>query len=113
MIRRFLSVVFLIALGGALTYFGLRYHYVMTSDRMLVVEKTEMSFTDTYADVRDWSAGDFQKHPELVRALIEGGHTDLVPAQLSDKLRNALENLFRNSAAPPRETSTDTGTGQP
>jgi hypothetical protein len=99
MIRRLLFAALLIVLGGVLTYFSLGYHYVRTDDGWLMVPKTEMHFNDTFVDIREWSLRDYREHPELVEALVEDGHADVIPDQLTEQLREALDSLFRDGGS--------------
>lgn len=66
-----------------------------TGWKVLLLPKNRLSFTDTYADTRNWSASDAQKHKALVDRLIEAGHADRLGHVLSPELRKRLEEMLR------------------
>lgn len=91
MIGKLFSALFLLVLGGGLTYYGLSHHIVRTEQQTIVVPKDQLELADTYADIRDWSARDFSKHPKLTAALSLGGHSELVAEGALESLGNAVE----------------------
>ena len=98
MIRKLFSVVFLLCLGGAATYYGLGHHFVRTEEGVVVVSKAALEVADTYADIREWTSGDFADHPKLAKALIDGGQADLVAegagGELLDAIKDAAEQIM-------------------
>lgn len=63
--------------------------------RVLLLPKNRMSFRDSYADTRTWSAQDIAAHEALVARLIEAGHADRLGHVLSPELRKRLEEMLR------------------
>lgn len=94
MIGKLFSALFLLVLGGGLTYYGLSHHIVRTEQQTIVVPKDQLELTDTYADIRGWSARDFSKHPKLTEALTLGGHSDLVGEGALESIGNVIEDTL-------------------
>lgn len=77
--RKFLSAVFFMMLGGILAACAIGLHIVCAPTGLLAVRKTRPAVKDLYVDIRRWTRQDWQKHPDLEKALIEAGHQDLLP----------------------------------
>jgi hypothetical protein len=56
----------------------LNIHLIRTKDGVEVIRKKEMTMTDTYVDVRDWSLTDYFKHsPRIRNYLVEKKYSQL------------------------------------
>lgn len=86
-------------------YVACSYHIVVTEERTLLVPRTVPRLTDSFADIRTWRLKDWKNHPDLARALVRGGHLDLVQEELSDRLLGELPRFDR--AAAPEDEETD------
>ena len=85
LVRAVLAVLFLFGWGLAL----LAVHVVLAPAaadstggpdwRVIVVPKERLAITDTYADVRGWTAEDLAAHEGLVARLEESGKADALP----------------------------------
>jgi len=85
-----------IFLGGILTGLLLaglayEYHFVMTGKGFLIVPKTHSALKNIYVDIRDWSLEDWGQHPDVARALIQDGRSELITTGAA---QNALEQLI-------------------
>ena len=65
-------------LGGFLVWGSMSYHIVRNSDGLNLVPKRYATLKTTYLDVRDWTASDWSRHPDLVWTLTQNGRTDLM-----------------------------------
>ena len=83
-----------VGLGAAAMFGVFRYHLVRAETGWNLVPTGASVPTDVYADVRNWTADDWAKHPQLTAALVEAGHGDLVAKTAATKLANRL--LQRN-----------------
>ena len=99
--RKLLAALFCMMLGGGLVFFVFQYHVVRAADEVVLVPKLSASLSDTYVDVREWSALEWQRHPALVRALWKEGRTDLIVAPSA---RGLLQDLFRTFRSVERES---------
>lgn len=87
-----------IALGGGAVLFSCHYHVVQADEGLLLVPRPELEFDDIYVDVRKWDASTWREHPQLVRALVDHGRSDLVVnPTIRDSIRGLLQN-FGNAA---------------
>jgi hypothetical protein len=82
-------------LGGILTGFVLlglsyEYHFVMSDEGFLIVPKTQSALKNIYVDIRNWSLKDWGEHPDVARALIQDGRSELITTGAA---RNTLEQL--------------------
>ncbi|GIT30206.1 MAG: hypothetical protein Ct9H300mP1_22520 [Planctomycetaceae bacterium] len=82
--QRFL---FGMAVGGGLVFSAHHYHLVRTGEQFLLIPKIEVSLVDPYVDVRDWGLDDWEKHPQLLAAMKDHGHADLLPETRSGTRR--------------------------
>lgn len=85
-----------IFLGGLITgvlLMGLSYdyHLVRTGDGFLVIPKTQSALKNIYVDIRNWSLQDWGAHPDVARALIQDGRSDLITTGIAE---DALEQLI-------------------
>ena len=104
--RKLLAALFCMMLGGGLVFSAFQYHVVRAADEFVLVPKLSAGPSDTYVDVRDWSALEWQRHPALVRALWKEGRTDLIVAPSTKGLLQDLFRTFRNAERDSHETST-------
>ena len=62
------KVLVLFGLGFAVAatlFASLSYHFILTSKRLVVERKSELSFKNTFVDTRDWGFTDYLKNPEI------------------------------------------------
>jgi hypothetical protein len=83
-------------LGGILTGFLLmgvsyEYHFVMSDEGFLIVPKTRSALKNIYVDIRGWSLQDWGKHPDVARALIQDGRSELITTGTAE---NTLEQMI-------------------
>jgi len=87
-----------IAVLGFLSYWSASHHVVQTKQGAIVMAKRFLTFADTFVDVRSWSSDDFEAHPELKKALADGGYEDLL-AELKARERKAKRDGMKDKAA--------------
>ena len=85
--RRLTTLLFGMAVGGGLVFSAHHYHLVRTGAQFLLIPKIEVSLVDPYVDVRDWGLDDWEKHPQLLAAMKDHGHADLLPETRSGTRR--------------------------
>jgi hypothetical protein len=85
------------ALFGAGTVFiGLQYHIVQSHEGVRVVPRTpQHAIGLAYVDIRNWGAEQWVDRPELARALVAHGSTDLVASSVTEGL---VESISSDSA---------------
>ena len=85
--RRLTTLLFGMALGGGLVFSAHHYHLVRTGKQFLLIPKIDVSLVDPYVDSRKWHLDDWESHPELLEAMNEHGHGDLLPTTRSGDIR--------------------------
>ena len=93
-------------LGGILTGFLLmgasyEYHFVMSDEGFLIVPKTQSALKNVYVDIRGWSLQDWGQHPDVARALIQDGRSELITTGTA---QNTLEQLIPQLSENPEAT---------
>lgn len=80
------------ALFGAGTVFiGLQYHVVQSLEGIRVVPRTpQHAIGLAYVDIRNWGAEQWADRPELARALVAHGSTDLVASSVTEGLVESI-----------------------
>ena len=86
--RRITTLLFGMVLGGGLVFSAHHYHLVRTGKQFLLIPKIEVALVDPYVDVRDWHLDDWEDHPELLAAMKDHGHGDLLPETRSGDPRS-------------------------
>lgn len=86
--RRLTAVLFGVMLGAGGVFAAFRYHVVRAEEGYLFIPRERAALTDSYVDVRDWDAGEWQAHDTLAQDLTAHGRGDLV-------VRPMAEGIFR------------------
>jgi hypothetical protein len=98
--RRLMALFIGIVIGGGGVYFAYQYHVVRTDDEWLFIPKTERDLANTYIDIRRWSVNDWAGQPELARALVKEGRSDLIVQPQAGNLFDELLRPFRSRSVP-------------
>ncbi|MCP4785397.1 MAG: hypothetical protein GY903_27335 [Fuerstiella sp.] len=82
--------------GAGIVFVALQYHVVQSQDGIRVVPRTpQHAIGLAYVDIRNWSAEQWADRPELARALVAHGSTDLVASSVTEGL---MESISSDSA---------------
>ncbi len=91
------SFLFGVAVGAALVFGSLKYHFLRAQDGLHVVPKVTSTFEDAYVDIRQFGPPDWNEHRTLVAGLIKANKEDLIGEtaaySLRASLRSALDGL--------------------
>ncbi len=105
--------VFGAAMGASAMFFALQYHVVHSHDGFQILPRTpQQSIGLAYSDIRGWSPSQWTDRPELARALMAHGSSDLIAESVSstladtvakdtstlDELRSFLNNTAKSGA---------------
>lgn len=78
-------------LGASAMYVALQYHVVHSHDGFQMVPRTPQHAVGlTYADVRNWSPSQWTDRPELARALMAHGASDLISESVANSLADSV-----------------------
>ncbi len=78
-------------LGASAMYVVLQYHVVHSHDGFQMVPRTpQHSVGLAYADVRNWSPSQWTDRPELARALMAHGSSDLISKSVASSLADSV-----------------------
>ncbi len=78
--------------GCGVMFVALQYHLVQSHDGLQFVPRTPKSTLGlAYADVRQWQAEQWTDFPELARALIAHGSSDLIAASVASDVADSLD----------------------
>lgn len=78
-------------LGASAMYVALQYHVVHSHDGFQMVPRTpQHSVGLAYADVRNWSPSQWTDRPELARALMAHGASDLISESVANSLADIV-----------------------
>lgn len=79
------------ALGASTMFFALQYHVVHSHDGFQIIPRTpQQSIGLAYADVRSWSPSQWTDRPELARALMAHGSSDLIAESVASTLADTV-----------------------
>lgn len=83
--------LFGLVLGASAMYVALQYHVVRSHDGFQMVPRTpQHSVGLAYADVRNWSPSQWTDRPELARALMAHGSSDLISESVAGSLADSV-----------------------
>jgi hypothetical protein len=78
-------------LGASAMYIALQYHVVHSHDGFQMVPRTpQHSVGLAYADVRNWTPSQWTDRPELARALMAHGSSDLISESVATSLADSV-----------------------
>ncbi len=78
-------------LGASAMYVALQYHVVHSHDGFQMIPRTpQHSVGLAYADVRNWSPSQWTDRPELARALMAHGSSDLISESVANSLADIV-----------------------
>lgn len=78
-------------IGAGVLFFALQFHVVHTHDGIRIVPRTpQHGIGLAYADIRTWDADKWNDFPELARALVANGASDLVAASVTKDLMDSV-----------------------
>lgn len=78
-------------IGAAIVFVALQYHIVRSHDGFQFVPRTpRQSLGLAFADVRQWEPDDWMDRPELARALLAHGASDLIAESVRKSLTEAV-----------------------
>jgi len=79
------------ALGASAMFFAQQYHVVQSHDGLQVIPRTpQTSIGLAYADIRNWSPSQWTDRPELARALMAHGSSDLIAESVASTLADRV-----------------------
>lgn len=77
--------------GAGTAFIGLQYHIVQSHEGVRVVPRTpQHAIGLAYVDIRNWGTEQWADRPELARALVAHGSTDLVASSVSEGLVESI-----------------------
>ncbi len=78
--------------GAGLMFVALQYHVIQSHDGLQFVPRApRASLGLAYADVREWKAEQWSDRPELARALVAHGASDLIADSVKRDIADSLE----------------------
>jgi hypothetical protein len=79
------------ALGASAMFFSLQYHVVHSHDGFQVIPRTpQQSIGLAYTDIRGWTPSQWTDRPELARALMAHGSSDLIAESVASTLADSV-----------------------
>ena len=88
--RRLFALAFGALLGAAAMFVAFKFHVVRTTDDWVFVPKPSASLVDAYVDVREWDTSEWTKHPQLIKALVLTGHSDLMRESVTNRWKSKV-----------------------
>jgi hypothetical protein len=93
--RRLVTFVLGLLVGGSVVYSSLKYHIVRAGDGFHLIPKLTAEFSQTYVDIRQYDLNDWAQHQALAIALTRAGQDHLLRDAAMGGLRDAVDELFR------------------
>ncbi|MFN9956620.1 MAG: hypothetical protein ACK55I_26265, partial [bacterium] len=79
------------ALGASTMFFALQYHVIHSNNGLQIVPRTpQQSPGLAYVDIRNWTPSQWTDRPELARALMAHGSSDLIAESVASSLAETV-----------------------
>ena len=92
--RRWMTFLSGVVVGGLLLYGVLNFHILRASDGLHLVPKVDAQLTGTYVDISNFTPRDWIAHPEIIAALQKSDRIDLIELAADDAVRIGLDRVF-------------------
>ncbi len=92
--RKISSFLFGVVVGGALVFCGQRYHVVRTTSGFEFVPKLTSGFAETYVDVRNFQASDWEKHKTLAAAIVQAKKENILLNSSGEQVGQGMNSLM-------------------
>lgn len=92
--RRMITFVLGMVVGGLLLWGALQYHVLHTRDGLRLVPKVNASLAKSYVDIRGFTVADWAQNTDLVLALTNSNQSELMGNAAGDALQNGLDRLL-------------------
>lgn len=77
--------------GAGMMFSSLTYHFLYTKDGLKAVPKTTASLSETYLDVREFTAADWAEHKTVMAAVIQADESELLESAAVNSLRDGFD----------------------
>jgi len=88
------SFLFGMITGAGLLYAAMSYHFVRSSEGLLMVPKIAKGLPDTYVDIREFGLPQWQEHRALAAALVNSDRSELISGSSLSHFRESIDNLL-------------------
>lgn len=95
--KRVAAVLLVLSIGGFGAYWLAGHHVVRAESGYLILKKRFLSFDDTYVDVRKWTSADYDRHPQLKRALVNQGYSDLLADLRRSEIQDSIDEMVKRA----------------
>ncbi|MCH2596585.1 MAG: hypothetical protein MKZ95_12390 [Pirellulales bacterium] len=96
--RRIITFLFGMIVGGILLYGALNYHILRAKDGFHLIPKTSARLGSTYVDIRNFTVTDMANHADIVEVIILSDKKELMRDATSGAIENGINRfLDRNS----------------
>jgi len=87
MMGKIYTFVLGMAAGFGMYHLALSYHVIRASDGLHLTPKVAATLTDTYIDIREFTAADHAEHPQVIAAVLNSGDAELQKQLLGDAIQ--------------------------
>ena len=101
--KRVMPFLMGMVVGAGLLYSGMSYHFVRSSQGLLMVPKVSKGLEDTYVDIREFQLQDWQKHRPLAAALVKSDRSELFADSSLTSFRNSINGVLDGLFGPSEE----------
>ncbi|HEY5311270.1 MAG TPA: hypothetical protein VIK18_02080 [Pirellulales bacterium] len=88
------------ALGGALVFGSLSYHFIRTNDGVQLVPKLSATFTETYLDARSFGLSDWTRHRSVVTAIVRAKKDSIFQGSAVETMGDQMTGLVQDLHGP-------------
>jgi hypothetical protein len=94
MMSRLWSFLVGVVAGAALLHVASNYHVVRSSEGYCVIAKAPPRLSESFVDVRSFSASDWSGHPQLASALVQANKQHLIVDSTANTIQQSVNQLL-------------------
>ena len=94
MMRRLMTFILGMVVGGVLLYGAQQNHLIRAKDGFHLVPKVKPQLAATYVDIRNFTVSNWAQHADVAMALVAANQGQLMENSAADALRTGVDRLL-------------------
>ncbi|MBT3374006.1 MAG: hypothetical protein HN976_40100 [Lentisphaerae bacterium] len=90
-------VMFVVLMGSCAAWWRFSHFLVKTDHGVMLLEKRFLTWDDVVVDARGWTYTEFEKHPEVMKAMSNQGYDDVLAELRKEDLKTAVKDKIEGA----------------
>ena len=92
--RRLMTFILGMVVGGILLYGALSYHFIRADDGLHVIPKSSATLVSTYVDIRKFTVADLANNADIVEAIMRANKQELLKDTATGAVQNGIDRFL-------------------